>query len=219
MVRTTIARPETGELRLRMSYEEYLEQIDESAHAEWVDGEVTVFMPPERIHQRIVRLLVRLLDAYIEEFDLGEMLTAPFEMKLRAGRSYREPDLFFVRTEHLDRLDAKQLVGPADLVVEIVSEESVDRDLREKRLEYEAAGIAEYWLIDPRGELPSLTMLALGAGGTYESITPDAACRLHSRVLPGFWIDPNWLAAYPFPKAQSLLHEIAPDRFPAPLAR
>lgn len=219
MVRELITRPVDRELRLRMSYEEYLEQIDESAHAEWVDGEVTVFMPPERTHQRIVKFLVLLLDDFIEEFELGEMLPAPFEMKLRAGRSYREPDLLFVRTEHLERMDEKRLVGPADLAIEIVSEESIERDRREKRQEYEAAGIPEYWVIDPLGEEISVTMLALNAGGVYEAIEPDSGGRLHSRVLPGFWIEPAWFAAFPFPRRAALLHEMAPARFPAPPPR
>ena len=52
-------------------------------------------------------------------------------------------------TEHLDRLTDSHLSGPADLVVEIVSPDSLGRDRGDKFAEYEAASIPEYWLIDP----------------------------------------------------------------------
>ena len=53
-------------------------------------------------------------------------------------------------SEHLDRLENSHLAGPADLLVEVVSKDSVARDLVEKLREYEAAGIREYWVIDSR---------------------------------------------------------------------
>ncbi|MCL4863823.1 MAG: hypothetical protein KJZ93_30735, partial [Caldilineaceae bacterium] len=40
----------TGDVRLRMSYEEFVAKIDESKHAEWVDGEAIIFMPPTMRH-------------------------------------------------------------------------------------------------------------------------------------------------------------------------
>ena len=46
--------------------------------------------------------------------------------------------------EHLERLTEARLSGPADLVVEVVSDDSVARDRADKFYEYQAAGITEY---------------------------------------------------------------------------
>jgi Uma2 family endonuclease len=61
-----------------------------------------------------------ILGLYCHARGLGEVLDAPFLMKLERGR---EPDVLFVSREHLDRLKENYLDGPADLVIEIVSVE------------------------------------------------------------------------------------------------
>ncbi len=53
MVQQASAPAEVQDQRYTMTYEEFLTKIDEHAHAEWVDGEVTVFMPPKTAHQRV----------------------------------------------------------------------------------------------------------------------------------------------------------------------
>ena len=65
-----------------------------------------------------------------------------------APRRGRVPDLLFVTSEHVDRQQPTYLDGPRDLAVEIVSPDSVRRDQGEKFVEYEQAGIPEYWLVD-----------------------------------------------------------------------
>lgn len=108
----------------RMTYEEFLDWADEDTHAEWVDGEVIVFMPASLAHQLIVGFLHHLLGLFVSTFNLGLVLMAPFQMKLVFRPSGREPDLLFVASEHQDRLTRTFLDGPADLAVEVVSEDS-----------------------------------------------------------------------------------------------
>ncbi|RMF37961.1 MAG: Uma2 family endonuclease, partial [Chloroflexi bacterium] len=130
--------------RRRMTYEEFLEWADEDTLAEWVDGEVVTYSPASDRHQDIADFLVSILRPFVESRQLGVIRSAPFQMKL--SRSGREPDLLFVSREHLDRLKKTYLDGPADLVVEIISPESIGRDRGEKFWEYQEAGIPEYWL-------------------------------------------------------------------------
>jgi Uma2 family endonuclease len=47
-------------------------------------------------------------------------------MRLPFVPSGREPDLLYIATEHLSRLEDTYLDGPADVVVEVVSTESID---------------------------------------------------------------------------------------------
>jgi Uma2 family endonuclease len=213
MARTATDHFVRGQHRLLMTYEEYRQQIDESSHAEWVDGEVTIFMPPGRLHQQIVLFLARLLADYVDEFRLGEIFLSPFEMKLRDGRSYREPDLLFVRTDRRGALDEIRLVGPADLAIEIVSEESVERDWSEKFREYESAGLSEYWIVDIRAGHERVAVFSRSASGQYVEIQPDEADRVHSSAIPGLWIVPAWFFTTPRPHPRAQLHLIAPDHF------
>jgi hypothetical protein len=41
-----------------MSYEEFLKNVQEQAHAEWAEGETILFMPPGTKHQQVVAFLV-----------------------------------------------------------------------------------------------------------------------------------------------------------------
>ncbi len=204
--------------RIPMSYEDFLRLVDEDAHAEWVDEEVIIFMPPSVRHQALSGFLYSLIALYSDLFDLGTLLPAPFEMRARPGGSAREPDILFVLREHLDRLTPQRLVGPADLLVEVISPESVQRDQVEKRREYAAAGVTEYWLVDPRPSVTPLVIYRLGEAGDYLPVAPDTEGHYASGILPGFWLDPAWLRREVLPKPLAIMQRIAPDALRAALA-
>lgn len=200
-----------GERRLKMSYDEFLAWEEEGVHAEWVDGEVIVFMPPNDRHQVVVGFFYTLVFWFAKAFNLGEVRIAPYEMRAILGGSAREPDLVFVTAAHRDRITAQRLAGPADLIVEVVSPESVARDRAEKFYEYEEAGIPEYLILDPRAGKERIDFYRLTEAGKYLAVLPDAEGRYHSAVLPGFWFDPKWLWQEPIPDPLFTLAEIAPD--------
>lgn len=83
---------------------EFLEWIPDGKQVERVNGEVTISMVNERHHAFSI-LLVRLLSTYVNVFDLGRVLHAPFQMRLRFRPSSREPDILFLLNEHLHRIE------------------------------------------------------------------------------------------------------------------
>lgn len=192
-----------------MSYEAWLAWADDNRLSEWVDGEVITFMPPTMRHQDVLGFLYSLVSWYVRRFDLGRVILAPFEVRL-SERLSREPDLLFIARANLDRLTQPRLVGPADLVVELISNDSTSRDRRLKFAEYAAAGIPEYWLFDPRPRRQRHDFFRL-SNGVYAPIPLDADRRYHSAVLPGFWLDPTWLWQDPLPDPDTLEPIIAPD--------
>jgi Uma2 family endonuclease len=199
------------EQAIKMTYEDFRAQIDEGAHAEWVDGEAIVFMPPNVKHQSVAGLLYWLIVGFADLFDLGRVWAAPVEMRALPDGSAREPDIIFVAKEHLDRLTDQRLVGPADLAIEVISDESAGRDRSDKFYEYEEAGIAEYWLFDPRPRRERADFHRLNAEGKYEPIPLDADRRFRSAILPGFWLKPEWFWQDPLPSPFNLLTTIAPQ--------
>ncbi|HET8523086.1 MAG TPA: Uma2 family endonuclease [Thermomicrobiales bacterium] len=213
MAHAPTLRSTDHELRLTMTYEEFLNSEMSETHAEWVDGEVTVFMPPTERHADVTLFLSMLLALYAGTFGLGKVFTAPFEMRVRPDRSFREPDVLFVARRHLDRLDGNRVNGPADLVVEVISTSSVHRDRVVKFAEYQMAGVPEYVMVDSRAGEHFLELFRLSADGLYRSVAADRFGRLHFETLPGFWLDVSWLRQESLPDPLHALATIAPDRF------
>lgn len=181
--------------RTKLTFEQFLQMLDEDTRAEWVDGEVVALSPASALHEGLGGFLYALLRAYVEQKSLGRVLVAPFVMRLPKANRGREPDILFVKREHLSRLKDTYLDGPADLVVEITSTESVLRDRGEKYAEHELEGVAEYWVIDP--EAKRADFFVLGDRVWYERRQEDAEGVYHSRVLEGFTLPVEWLWQHP----------------------
>jgi Uma2 family endonuclease len=180
------------EQRLCMSYEEFLARYTD-VHAEWVNGEVIVFMPPGTRHQSIAWFLSTLLGIFVRRFRLGIVLFAPYEMRLVEQGSAREPDIVYVTNEHAARLTGNRLLGPADLVIEITSPESITRDRVEKFDESQDAGIREYWLIDARANRERADFWVLDENGRYQPVQIGKDGIYRSTVVPNFWFNVDWL--------------------------
>jgi Uma2 family endonuclease len=193
----------------RLTFEEFLEWTDEDTYAEWVNGEIVMPSPANTRHQSIVTLLSTVLSMFVGRFELGQIYSAPYQMKL--AHSSREPDVLFLGKDHLGkdhlaRLKETYLHGPADLVVEVISPESIGRDRGDKFYEYQEAGIPEYWLIDPLTERAEFYQL--DAAGRYQLISPGSDGAYQSKALPGLWLRIDWLWQDPLPTPNNVLREI-----------
>jgi Uma2 family endonuclease len=189
----------------RITYEEFLAWCDEDTLAEWVDGEIEYYSPASMKHQDIVNWLCSLLRIYVESHKLGKVISGPFQMRLRKLKCGREPDILFILNENLSKLNATYLDGPADLVVEVISEESRMRDKRIKFDEYQEAGIKEYWLIDPYEKIINFYVLKKDK---YQKIEPKQGI-YYSKVIKNFWLNTNWLFEDPLPKVLDVLRELS----------
>lgn len=203
---------EPRQLLTTMSFEAYLAWLNEDRFAEWEDGQVVLMSPASLRHVLIANFLAALLSEYVLRHQLGVVLSAPFQMALPELQRSREPDILFLADVNQHRLRDTYLDGPADLVIEIVSPESVTRDRVIKFQEYARAGIPEYWLGDPVTR--SMTGYQLHKGA-YALTELDSERRLHSTVLPGFWVLPDWLWHEPLPSVVATLASITASPPPA----
>jgi Uma2 family endonuclease len=170
---------------------DYFALSDRNWLIEYSHGRVEFLPMPTISHQRMVLFLYRAFLAYLTALDLGEVLVAPFRVRLD-NRTYREPGLGVMLREHADRVSNPFWTG-ADLVVEILSPDNRDHDLVTKRREYATAGIPEYWIVDPEQE----TMIVLTLDGETLTYTEHGLYargeRAASRLLEGFGVDVNGL--------------------------
>jgi Uma2 family endonuclease len=190
----------------KMSYEEFLDWCDEDTLAEWVDGEIIMYSPASNRHQDLSDFLISVLRIYTEMNRLGIIRSSPFQMKLPGDLPGREPDLIFVSASNIHRLRDTYLDGPADLAVEIISKESISRDREKKFLEYEIAGVPEYWLIDPLHQ--ETEFYQIGTDNQYHQFLPDAEDIYHSQIVTGFWLKVSWLWQEPLPRVLDVLREL-----------
>jgi Uma2 family endonuclease len=89
------------------------------------------------------------------------------------------------------------MIGPADICIEVVSEESVERDYGTKLMEYEAGGVLEYWLFDPIRKRALFNRL--NADKVYDLVSPDADGYYETPLLPGLKLHIPTLWEEPLP--------------------
>lgn len=187
-----------------MTEEEFLEFCDEDTFAEYVDGEVIMNSPVSYKHNQIMSFLDTVIRMFISKKDLGIIFTEGFQIRIAPNRR-RIPDLFFVSKENPVEITDTEINGAPDLVIEIVSPSSVARDWREKYLEYEAAGITEYWVIDPNSKHAEIYVLDENRKYQVQKVENGI---VKSNVLDGFWLKPEWFWQEPLPNVLGIVKEL-----------
>jgi Uma2 family endonuclease len=172
--------------------EEYL-SLQTNRLVECSDDSIKVLGTPRAIHQLILLFIYNEIKIYTQ--GLGTHFTAGDPVRLRSGE-FGEPDIVYFLAEHTAQNHDK-FGGPADLVMEVVSEDR-HNDLVTKRREYAEIGIPEYWIVDP--EEDRITVLRL-AGDHYEvhGVFVEGTFAT-SVVLPDFSIDVSAVFARKVPE-------------------
>lgn len=124
---------------------------------EFTDGVIEVLPMPTKYHQAISKLLFLALLAFVQPIG-GDVFYAPLRLQIRPGK-FREPDLLLLLDKDDPRAQDEFWLG-ADLVVEIVSPDRPEHDTKEKPLDYAAACIPEYWIVNPLTHTITVLVLA-----------------------------------------------------------
>lgn len=132
----------------KFTYEDYRTAPPDKRY-ELLNGDLAMTPAPDLEHQRVQLRLGRRLAQFIEEQALGELFIAPCDVVL-SDTDVVQPDLLFVAREREHLLSGGDNIrGAPDLVIEILSPATADRDRGYKRALYARHGVAEYWLVDP----------------------------------------------------------------------
>jgi Uma2 family endonuclease len=188
---------------LHMSEEQFVRWADEDTHAEWVE----VKMPIDRIHGAIQFWLRSLIQGFVKRRKLEFVEGQQFTMRLGHVPSRRDPEVLYVSADNEHLVQRTFVDGPADPVVEIVSPDSASGDYREKYHEYEAGGVAGYWIVNPDNQ--EVEAHALGASGRYERLPIGEDGIIRSKAMPGFWFRLADVFMAPAPEIEDLLKQMA----------
>jgi len=176
----------------RWTYSDLVALPDDQLRHELIDGEHFVSPSPATTHQQVSKRLFVALNAYVDRHRLGEVLYAPFDIKLSAWTVLVPDVVYFTASRFADVVNEKHATAAPDLVVEILSPGTRRRDLGRKRAVYDREGVGEYWIVDPDAHtitvlrrprsdagLTDVTVRALANDDTLESpLFPGLKTRL-----------------------------------------
>ena len=169
----------------RLTYEDFVLFPDDGRRHEIIDGEHYVNAAPIPDHQRVLRALYFALHVYLTDSKLGEVLASPIDVVLSES-DVVEPDLIVVLAARAHVIGPRNVQGPPDVVVEVLSESTRQYDEAVKRKLYDRAGVGEHWIADPAARTVKIYRRAGAAFAPAELLTGGAVT---SPLLPDFALD------------------------------
>ena len=133
--------------KAKLTYDDYANLPGDERY-ELIDGELILVASPREIHQRIIKILFRIIVS-AEDDGLGWVYFAPFDVVL-TDNDVVQPDLLFISRERAGIITAANVQGAPDLVVEILSPSTSRLDRTRKRELYGRHGVKEMWLVEPQ---------------------------------------------------------------------
>ena len=166
-----------------MTTNEYLYDTEETNRIrELAMGMVREPPAPFFSHQSLVLKVARVLGDHVEPRRLGRVAVAPVDVILDRDRALIvQPDVLFVSTDRLGII-RDQVWGAPDLVVEVLTHGTENRDRGEKLGWYRQYGVRECWLVDLYGEDITVVdftgafpirRVARGVGAIRSTVLPD----------------------------------------------
>lgn len=166
---------------------DFLQWVDESVKAEFINGEVILHSPVKARHLNVTDLLSRSMSFYARLNQLGRVFVEKAMVHLT--RNDYEPDIVFYRKEIADTFADDLMLFPApDLVVEILSKRTAKRDRGIKFEDYAAHKVSEYWIIDPEKEFVELYYLSVNKNSYILAGKYQGEALIKSRAISGFMI-------------------------------
>lgn len=155
---------------------------------ELINGEIVKRTSPNTPHQRASIYLIRQIDRYNESKKAGELFHAPYDLYFNEENAGIQPDLVFVSNERRSIIrENNGIVGAPDLIVEIISKGTMDKDRVTKKDLYEQFGVREYWIVDPRNESIEVYQLENKRYRLFSFAAEEGVIR--SAVLPEFELE------------------------------
>ncbi len=169
---------------LRFTYEDYL-LLPEDRRYEILDGDLFMTPAPTPYHQRVSLNLTFLLLQHVREGKLGEVLEAPCDVVL-SKTDVLQPDILFVVADRRAIIGEKYISGAPDLVVEVLSPATADRDTDVKTKIYARFGVKELWIADP--DAKTVTVMTNSGEGLLREGFYRQGELLRSPLLPALTI-------------------------------
>ena len=162
----------------RKTVEDFM-SLPEGARAELIEGEIYVSPSPRPWHQIVLLNIATAFRAFVLSGRFGQTFVAPLDVHLPSG-DIVQPDVIFVSNANQSIIQ-DWIRGTPDLLVEVISPGSPERDRIVKRRLYAENGVKEYWIVDPEARSVEVLTVADGAYVSHGYFEGEGA--VTSRVL------------------------------------
>lgn len=176
---------ELQQQRKRWTYEDYY-GLDDTQRYEVIGGNLLMAPAPDTWHQEWSRELFHIIDRHVRNRKAGKVFYAPLDVVLDETNTV-QPDIVFVASANVEIIQRRAIFGSPDLLVELISPSSVQRDRYVKRQLYARFGVKEYWIGDPANK--ALEILTLKKGHYELRCCAEEKGLLTSQVLAGLKFD------------------------------
>ncbi|MBI5387509.1 MAG: Uma2 family endonuclease [Verrucomicrobia bacterium] len=186
-----------------MTSEEFLDWLQPGVFADLIGGEIVMHSPVNLRHARLINFVDRLLAAFLEAEDLGELHRESVAVRLSVRETFM-PDLAYFTKAQAARLAGSHVPFAPAFAVEALSPATAANDTGRKFAAYELHGVQEYWILDPE-QLDH--RFYRRAGDTLEEFGQGLE-RIDALAVPGFWVKRSWLNPGRLPAVSTCLKEI-----------
>lgn len=160
----------------KLNYADYILFPENGYRHEIIDGDHFMIPAPSYRHQKISREIEYQFHTYFKQSGTGEILYAPFDVLL-SDFDIVQPDIVIICIEWLSIVMEKNIQGVPDMIIEILSLSTKERDIRLKKDLYEKYGVKVYWTVNPWENRIDQFILIRGfyelQGGFDSLITPS----------------------------------------------
>ena len=170
---------------VRLTYTDYCATPDDERY-ELLDGNLMMVPAPNMKHQQVLLTLGSKLRNFTEEHRLGKVYVAPCDVVL-SDTDVVQPDVLFISRAREHILTDDNVRGAPDLVIEILSPSTADRDLGYKHDLYGRHGVLEYWIVDPMAE--TVAVHRQGDGRLEAAETLGRGDTLRTALLDGLELE------------------------------
>ena len=152
-------------------------------HCEVIGGELVMFTTQPTYHQLVLSNLMYKVDVFVRERELGRVYPVLTDVVL-SDTDVVKPDILFVSRQRSHILTRENVRGAPDLVVEILSPATAERDRTIKLDLYAQHGVKAYWIVDP--DAKTIMVMLRGEGGMEVAGLYGEGQTLRSPTLKGF---------------------------------
>ncbi len=144
--------PTTTKPRVKLTGADYMTLTPPSHRGrryQLIEGELIEMAGPNDAHQVFTGDLFVEVRTQTRALNIGEARIAPFDVAIDEHNTF-QPDLLFVSHARRQIFDGHGVTGAPDVVVEVLSESTRQRDLAVKLPVYARNGVREMWVADLR---------------------------------------------------------------------
>lgn len=173
----------------RVTFDEFLDWLTEKTKADLIDWRIYIQSPPPDAHEKIFGFLITVLSAFASHRKLGIVRGSRTTLKFSEENGV-QPDIVFISNASRSRVHPYYMDGAPEVVIEILSPSTRQLDRGKKMSLYAKHGALEYWQVDLENQFAEFFR---NHGGAWLPMPVSDDDIFHSEVIPGFWLNTQWL--------------------------